>query len=462
MKYHILADFGSTFTKAALVSETEASVIYSTKRPSTVKEDASIALDACLAEISEKFGEDVVASAKYHATSSAAGGLRMAVIGVTDRLSLAAGKNVAFGAGAKITHLFSGKLRTEQGAEYAASPLEILLLCGGYERGNQSVLLHNARILADSDLQCPIVYGGNSEVATEVRAILLQGGKECFVVPNIIPNVGLLDTAACEAIIRDLFMKRIVNMKGLGRIKERFGDIIPTPAAVLEAGKLFSEGTATHRGHEKLMIVDIGGATTDIHSYAEHIAGEGAKIIGAAEPYARRTVEGDLGMRESSDTLIAELGFEKAAMEAGVTATELAAGIQERITNTGIVADNDGEKAIDEMIASAAARIAARRHVGRWEPVHGSNCKKIQTGKNLQDVDLIIGTGGPIINSRDPQKILQEVLRKAKGDEYLLLPKKGSFYLDEDYILYAVGLLSYEDPDFAFEVMENSILTHQL
>ena len=461
MDYHILMDFGSTFTKAAVVSKQEAKVVYSTKQPSSVKTDARIAMKQCLSDIEEHLGPEALVSAEYNASSSAAGGLRMAVIGITDRLSLAAGKNVAFGAGAKITNIVSGKITDKQIQELEEAPLEMLLFCGGYEKGNRSILLHNAKTLAASSLQCPIIFGGNSAVAAEVRALLIQEGKECFLVPNIIPNVGELNTAACEEIIRDLFMKRIVNMKGLSQIQSKFGDIIPTPAAVLEAGTLFSQGTKQHKGYGNLMIVDIGGATTDIHSYAEHVAGEGSKIIGAVEPYAKRTVEGDLGMRESSDTLIHEAGSAKVVKEVNIDENALSESIQHRITNTEFVPESTIEKQIDQTIAQWAAQLAVRRHVGYWKPIHSSNCTKIQIGKNLGNLPIVIGTGGPIINSQDPKHILNKILKQPE-DERLLLPEESQFFLDGDYILYAVGLLSYIDEEFAFEVMENSILNWKL
>ena len=37
--------------------------------------------------------------------------------------------------------------------------------------------------------------------------------------------------------------------------------LMPTPAAVLAAGTLLSEGSATQKGLGKLMLVDVGGAT---------------------------------------------------------------------------------------------------------------------------------------------------------------------------------------------------------
>lgn len=77
-----------------------------------------------------------------------------------------------------------------------------------------------------------------------------------------------MNTASAEEAIRDQFMNRIVNMKGIGCVRSELGEVLmPTPAAVLAAGTLLSEGSATQKGLGKLMMVDVGGATTDVYSF---------------------------------------------------------------------------------------------------------------------------------------------------------------------------------------------------
>lgn len=73
------------------------------------------------------------------------------------------------------------------------------------------------------------------------------------------------------------------------------------------------------------------------------------------------------------------------------------------------------------------------------------------------NVTTILGTGGPIINSPHPEKILQTIFPKDKRDNDILLPESGNIYIDSDYILYAVGLLSQFDKKLAFAVLENSL-----
>lgn len=303
-----------------------------------------------------------------------------------------------------------------------------------------------------------MIYAGNSAVDGPVRTLFAQRGKECFTVENIIPNVGLLNTAPTEEIIRDVFMKRIVNMKGLGTVQGSIDQVLmPTPAAVLEAGALLSRGTQQQPGLGPLMIVDVGGATTDIHSYAEPVPFEGARVLGAPEPYQKRTVEGDMGMRESSICLLREIGCEKMAAGLGIAPEALAASIQKRVDTTSFLADSDTEQRIEEAIAQGAVRVSARRHAGHIEHVHSANCTALQLGKNLTEVHTVIGTGGPLINSTNPRAALEGVLADPVKEPDILLPRQADFYLDADYVLYAAGLLRHLDDDVALTVMKNSL-----
>ncbi|GHU83793.1 hypothetical protein FACS189468_9230 [Spirochaetia bacterium] len=90
-KLIVLIDFGSTFTKAAAVSRQERKVICSVKFLSTVSVDAKIGLVQCLDAIAGIIGKPALDKAERYASSSAAGGLRMAVVGLTKTLSLSAG-----------------------------------------------------------------------------------------------------------------------------------------------------------------------------------------------------------------------------------------------------------------------------------------------------------------------------------------------------------------------------------
>ena len=461
---YILIDFGSTFTKAAVVSAEGKKIICTTMTPSTVNKDARIGLDICYSRIRHCIGEKAFNRSRKLATSSAAGGLRMVVVGLTKNLSISAGRNAAFGAGAKIIRTYTGFLTESDVEEMEQLNVEIILLCGGFEGGNETSVLHNAEMLGKYRGNAHIMYSGNSRVVYEVRNSLLVRQKKCSVVANIIPEIGKVNSKPAEELIRHIFMDRITGMKGLDKVQGELDEVLmPTPAAVLKAGKLLSKGSETQNGMGPLMIVDVGGATTDVYSHAEPILYENARYIGAPEPYSKRTVEGDLGMRESSDHVIEEVGYERAASDLGITVEALQLSIGRRLQNIDFIPpweskEGEKERRIDQQLAKYAVNLASRRHAGHVEYVSSSICKFVQFGKNLEAISTVVGTGGQIVRSCDPKEILKEVLSgKPDRDREILLPEACRFMVDTDYILYAAGILSDIDPDLALSIMNNSI-----
>ncbi|SFL94383.1 glutamate mutase L [Pelosinus propionicus] len=458
LKFAILVDFGSTYTKMVCVNIGERKVVATDKFPSTVHTDAAIGLCQCFDAARTAIGHENFKSALKLATSSAAGGLRMAVVGLTKAVSVEAGRNASFSAGAKIVFSMNGLISGKDLEEIEDAGAEILLLCGGYEGGNTHGLLHNATVLSESKLAIPVIYAGNSFVAQEIRKIFMNKGKECFLAENIMPVIGSLNIEPTADIIRNLFMNRITNMKGIGSVqKEMDAPIIPTPAAVLSAGALLCRGTKNEIGIGSFMLADIGGATTDIYSYIENKSFQGAKCIGSPEPFAKRTVEGDMGMRESSICLTRELGEKNLAERCGISETFLKEAIEKRIICKDYIADDSREKIIDYQIACSAVNISARRHAGYVAKEFNDGCCLVQRGKNLTEIKTIIGTGGIIVNEENPFPILENVRADASETGHILLPERISTLMDHDYVFFAAGLLRKYDEDAAISIMKRSL-----
>lgn len=458
MKFSILVDFGSTYTKLVCVNMKERAVVATAKYPSTVGSDAAIGLYQCFEVARAAIGIGNFKSAFKLATSSAAGGLRMAVVGLTRAVSIKAGRNASFCAGAKIVYSFAGLLSEADLRPLEGSGAEILLLCGGYEGGNSQGLIHNAEMLSQSKLAIPIVYAGNSSVAWQLRKILQARKKECFLAENTIPILGSLNIKPATSVIRELFMRRITNMKGIGLVQKIIGQpIIPTPVAVLSAGKLLSCGNRNETGLGPLMIADIGGATTDIYSYIENKGFSGAKMIGTPDPFAKRTVEGDMGMRESSASLVSEVGERKFAERCGVSELFLKKAVKKRTVCTEYLGDDDLEKKIDRYIACTAVNIASRRHAGHVTKEYNSGCHLIQRGKNLTGLRMIVGTGGMFVNEGDSVGILKNATLETSESGQVLLPEKLDVLVDRDYVFFAAGLLRKYDQSASLAIMKKSL-----
>ena len=460
MDYAVLLDFGSTYTKAICVDMNKQTVLLTTKVPSTVHVDAEIALQQCFDAVKERIGARAFENALKLSTSSAAGGLRIAVSGLTESLSIEAGRNAGFGAGGKVVYKASGILTNDDIENIEKANAEILLICGGYEGGNTELVLKNVETAAGSSLNIPIIYAGNSALAKDVRTLLFSGGKECFIAENMIPDIGKLNIESTVEIIRNLFMTRITNMKGIGKVKTFLnGPVIPTPAAVLDAGTLLYQGTEKSEGIGPYMMVDIGGATTDIYSFIQDTVCNGAKQIGSPEPESKRTVEGDMGMRESSLSVLKEVGEENFAQKCGLSCEYIEKAIAERMDCHEYLADGPEEKKIDETIARAAVRISARRHAGVVTRELCDGYKAVQRGKNLQGITTVIGTGGILVNNDKETacSILKNVNKDAEDKTMHLLPECAEPRIDKDYVFFAAGLLSQYDKETALKIMKNSI-----
>ena len=94
------------------------------------------------------------------------------------------------------------------------------------------------------------------------------------------------------------------------------------------------------------------------------------------------------------------------------------------------------------------------RHVGRIEVKYGPMGEMlVQYGKDFSKVGCIIGTGGPIVFSKDPGDILKGALFQEDRPDILKL-MASKLFIDKYYILYAGGLLSQIEPEKALIFMK--------
>lgn len=447
----LFIDFGSTFTKLVLIDLDSERVIGRTQSPSTVDTEITVGLNAVLDKISKQQGKNFQYRHKL-ACSSAAGGLKMVTIGLVPELTAEAAKRAALGAGAKVVSVYSYQLTKRELYELEATAPDIVLLAGGTDGGDRATILHNAAILSQSRLSVPVIVAGNKSASDEIQTILDAGGKDYIIADNVMPEIGVLQVDEVRSIIREVFISRIIDAKGL-RNAEQFidGIVMPTPTAVLTAARLISEGTADEEGLGELIMVDIGGATTDIHSVAKGDAIEpGVMQKGLPEPFVKRTVEGDLGLRHNALSILQAAGKER--IEAQLAGLDLDNVVSQFPLFPEMLPESESEENLDTELAKNAARLAMERHAGTIETTYGPDGPIfVQYGKDLRGTKTVIGTGGPLIFNRYPERILEETVYSA-ANPFSLKPQGPDFYLDEKYLLYAIGLMSEVDPDKALRV----------
>ena len=118
--------------------------------------------------------------ALHLASSSARGGLRVVAIGLVPELTAEAARQAALGAGAKIVGVYSHELTRSDVGEIEALRPDLLLLAGGTDGGNRTVIEHNVETLAASALTAPVIVAGNRIARDAVLDALHTGGKRCY------------------------------------------------------------------------------------------------------------------------------------------------------------------------------------------------------------------------------------------------------------------------------------------
>lgn len=457
----LLVDFGSTYTKVTAVDLGAEALLGTAQSPSTVDTDVTIGLEDALRHLETQLKMGRLEPDRILACSSAAGGLRIVAIGLVPELTAEAAKRAALGAGAKVVKVYSYRLSPSEVKELEAIAPDMVLLAGGTDGGNEDCILNNARSLASSQSKAVVVAAGNKVVADDVQSILTSAGKDVRVTRNVMPELGQLDVEPARSTIRELFMERIVEAKGLGKAKAMVGDVLmPTPMAVLNAARLLADGSGKEPGLGELVVVDVGGATTDVHSIAKWVSHQPSVVLrGLPEPYAKRTVEGDLGLRINACSILELAGEEQLAAKFACPPDE--GRIQSAVVALSkciqAVPETDAECALDIALARTAVDMAMERHAGVVQCVYApSGAVWLQAGKDLTEVEQIIGTGGVFAYGTGARQILEEASFK-EANPTSLRPKKPRYYVDKSYIMYAMGLLSSVSPEKALRIMKKNL-----
>lgn len=454
MSLALLVDFGSTYTKARAVSLDDGRLVAGAQSPSTVTQDVAVGLEAALQQLHTRLGR--VPTYRWRlAASSAAGGLRMVTVGLVRELTAEAARRAALGAGAKLVASHAGRLTRADLAEITRLAPDVLLLCGGTDGGNRDTIVHNARQLAGAALACPIIVAGNREAADEVTDLLPAAVRA----DNVMPELNVLEIGSARDAIRQVFMQRIVHAKGIDRVRGLLDNVLmPTPAAVLEAAQLLARGPGGSDGLGPLLVVDPGGATTDVHSIGDGAPTvAGAVCLGLPEPWAKRTVEGDLGMRHNAQAIVDAVGAERFSAESGLAPDQvqaLLAAVQAQIDR---LPASEAEHRFDLALGRMALQLAVRRHAGTREVAYTAHGPvQVQRGKDLGAFATVIGTGGVLVASRQPATLMAAMLADPLRPNELC-PVSPRCLIDRAYVLCAAGLLAAVEPRAAFELARHSL-----
>jgi len=450
MKLDVLvAEIGSTTTviNGFWLGE-DACFAGSGQAPTTVLGgDVNIGLMNAIEDFKRSLGTDELLYDELIATSSAAGGLKMTVHGLVYDMTVNAAKEAALGAGANIHMITAGQLRQTDLTKIMEIRPNIILIAGGVDYGECETALYNAGEIAKLNLDVPVIYAGNVQNRDEIELIFKETGAKIYLVENVYPRIDQLNVEPTRRIIQEVFEEHITHAPGMAKVREMVsGNIIPTPAGVMEATKLLADILGD------VVTVDIGGATTDIHSVTEG-SEEIARIMISPEPTAKRTVEGDLGVYINVQNIIDLASKDWLGKTLGLTMAEL----DELIDNHKVIPKTPIEKAFVEKLASIACRTAIERHAGELIDIYStSGRKKAARGKDLTAVKYIVGTGGVLTKLRGRSDILKGIINTPNSTK-LLPHSDATVLIDYHYIMASVGVMSKTHTEESIEFLRQSL-----
>ncbi|ATV60228.1 GlmL-related ornithine degradation protein [Fusobacterium pseudoperiodonticum] len=455
MKIDVLvAEIGSTTTVVNAFDHLESDspvFLGQGQAPTSVKEgDVNIGLQAAIEDMKKNLHieNEKLEYTNMLATSSAAGGLRMTVHGLVYDMTVKAAKEAALGAGANIHLITAGKLSKVDMIKLDRIKPNIILIAGGVDYGERETALYNSELIAASDLDIPVIYAGNIAVADDVKLIFESYSKEknLHLVPNVYPKIDILNIEPTREVIQDIFEKHITEAKGMEKIREMVnGPIIPTPGAVMKASKLLKDEIGD------LVTIDVGGATTDIHSVTEGTE-KVNKILVEPEPVAKRTVEGDLGVFINKRNIVDIIKIEKLEKELNMSPEDI-----EKFTNSDIaIPETEEHKRFIERLTKEAVIVSINRHAGGYRTYFGGKSDTLAFGKDLTAVKWIVGTGGALTRLTAREEILNSISQFNRADK-LLPTAEAKILIDNDYIMASLGILSSLNKEAAIKLLLKSL-----
>jgi len=282
----LITDIGSTTTKALLLKKdegnyTELGLVHAPTSVEKPQEDVNIGIIKAIKLLEQQINMSLLAKNNdefllpgitYLCTSSAGGGLQILVIGLTTFDSAASAKRCAFGAGAVILDTFAindKRSAVQQMKAMAMLHPDIILMTGGTDGGAVAPVLRLAELIQYAnprakftDNNIPLIFAGNIEAQNLISGILAKRFKLHFV-DNVRPDMRTENPGPARDLIHHLFMNYVMEQApGYAEVVKKVDhDIIPTPKAVLNAIELL------HKNLDgDVIMVDIGGATTDVFS----------------------------------------------------------------------------------------------------------------------------------------------------------------------------------------------------
>jgi len=445
----LIAEIGSTTTLVSAFDRLDGAPRFlgqGQAATSVLEGDVRVGLKNAITDLECKLGKGELRYSELLASSSAAGGLKMCVHGLVYEMTVNAARAAALGAGAIVRQTTAGKLTQADLAKQRSIRPNLILLAGGTDGGERETALYNAELIAAEGTGTPVLYAGNVQNQDAIQTIFKRANVPCYIAENVYPRLDELNIEPVRKVIHAAFERHIVQAPGMEHIRDMVtGSILPTPGAVMEAALLLYEEIGD------LVVLDIGGATTDVHSVTAG-SDEIAQLLTAPEPFNKRTVEGGLGLFINARHLIDWIGEEKLSRE-------LAVRVEDVMRDYRPIPESPEQFKLTTRLCLEAGRIAISRHAGRMRHYYTPQGRATAAeGKDLTQVKTLIGTGGALTRLPERENILRRLADCNTGGT-ILYPKPGAMRLafDEKYVMASLGVLAKTNPAAAKVLLKDTL-----
>lgn len=344
------------------------------------------------------------------ASSSAGGGLRLAVVGQDRLASTEAGHRAAYSAGARVVHVHAGRLEPASVRALRSSRPDVVLLLGGGHGAAEDVLLHNAARLARARVRSAIVLAGRAACRPDALALLRSTGRTVLTSDDVLPPGGEIVPDGAREVISGLLFAHLIGTPGSASARFRRLARVSTPAAVRRGAVELARLRGDDAGG--VLVIDIGSSTTVVHS-----------ALG-------QTVEADLGLRLTAPALLIEA--QAAGLVDPVEADLLDPTVRRLAEEPDWVPTDVGAAAEDRRLAALAAVLATRRHLR----AHGDRLAEVGVGLVVLTSGVFRQQAGPATSAVVSTVRADPVLRELLGTSPMTT--------DDGYALAPAGLLAAE------------------
>ena len=199
----LIAEIGSTTTLVSAFSLGDSPRLLGQGQAATtvLEGDVRTGLNRAIDTLKAHLGVRELTYGELLASSSAAGGLKMCVHGLVYDMTVNAARAAALGAGAIVRQTTAGRLTEADLVEQHTIKPNLVLIAGGTDGGERDTALYNARRIAEEGTGAPVLYAGNAQNQSAIRAIFEQAGVPVYIAENVYPRLDVLNIEPVRKVI---------------------------------------------------------------------------------------------------------------------------------------------------------------------------------------------------------------------------------------------------------------------